>query len=232
MKQNRLVSCLPFFVFNCQGSRHHPAGQADKVLLAENHRHRVYGVGLRPDGHLRQVLRPNTGKALRNAQRPFHAVNGVNKYPGLLRPAPCRAQTQHIRQLRQRLADRISFSGYPLRGFIYALGFLLPVNGPINSFMLIWPDILSSSNWFYVRLDCFLVVACRIHKIPSCPKVPVPVLILQVRMPIKYHQAALSFQVSHNLGYAVLRQDAYQHMDVLFLYSNSETFSCLLFPSP
>lgn len=82
MKQNRLVSRLPFFVFNCQGSRHHPAGHADKVLLAENHRHRVYGVGLRPGGHLRQVLRPNTGKALRNAQRPVHAVNGLYRLPG------------------------------------------------------------------------------------------------------------------------------------------------------
>ena len=112
----------------------------------------------------------------------------------------------------------------PLRGFICALGFLLPVNGSINSFMLIWSDILSSSNWFYVRLDCFLLASCRIHKMPSCPKAPVPVLILQVRMPIKYHQAALSFQVSHNLGYAVLRRDAYQHVDVVFLYSNLETF--------
>ena len=101
MKQNRLVSRLPFFVFNCQGSRHHPAGHADKVLLAENHRHRVYGVSLRSGGHSRQVLRPDTGKALRNAQRPVHAVNGVNKYPGLRSPAPCRAQTQHIRQLHQ-----------------------------------------------------------------------------------------------------------------------------------
>ena len=120
----------------------------------------------------------------------------------------------------------------PLWGFIYALGFLLPVNGSINSFMLIGSDIFSSSNWFYVRLDRFLVAACRIHKIPFCLKVPVLTLILQVRMPIKYHQAAFSFQVSHNLGYAVLRQDAYQHMDVLFLYSNLETFSCLLCPSP
>lgn len=82
MKQNRLVSRLPFFVFNYQGSRHHPAGHADKVLLAENHRRRVYGVGLRSGGHLRQVLRPNTGKALRNAQRPVHAVNGVYRLPG------------------------------------------------------------------------------------------------------------------------------------------------------
>lgn len=82
MKQNRLVSRLPFFVFNCQSSRHHPAGHADKVLLAENHRHRVYGVGLRPGGHLRQLLRPNTGKVLRNAQRPVHAANGLYRLPG------------------------------------------------------------------------------------------------------------------------------------------------------
>ena len=82
MKQNRLVGRLPFFVFNCQGSRHHPAGHADKVLLAENHRHRVYGVSLRSGGHLRQVLRPNTGKALRNAQCPVHAVNGLYRLPG------------------------------------------------------------------------------------------------------------------------------------------------------
>ena len=31
---------------------------------------------------MRQVLRPNTGKALRNAQRPVHAVNGLYRLPG------------------------------------------------------------------------------------------------------------------------------------------------------
>ena len=36
MKQNRFVSCLPFSVFNCQGSRHHPAGHAEKFdILSE-----------------------------------------------------------------------------------------------------------------------------------------------------------------------------------------------------
>ena len=54
---------------------------------------------------------------------------------GLLRTKPLKGP--------ERSADRISFSGYPLRGFIYALGFLLPVNGSINSFMLIQSDILS-----------------------------------------------------------------------------------------
>ena len=70
----------------------------------------------------------------------------------------------------ERSADRISFSGYPSRAFIYALGFLLPVSGSINSFMLIWSDILFSSKWFYVRLDCFLAAACRIHLLAQLPQ--------------------------------------------------------------
>ena len=121
----------------------------------------------------------------------------------------------------------------PFKGFYLCFG-ILTTRKRVYKFLY--------ANWvgyfvllqlvLYVRLDRFLVAACRIHKIPFCLKVPVLTLILQVRMPIKYHQAAFSFQVSHNLGYAVLRQDAYQHMDVLFLYSNLETFSCLLFPSP
>ena len=56
----------------------------------------------------------------------------------------------------------------------------------------------------------------RIHKISSCPKMPIPIFVFQVGMPVKYHQAALSFQVAHNLGYAVLRRDAYQHVDVVW----------------
>ena len=33
MKQNRLVSRLPFFVFNCQGSQHHPASASSSGYL-------------------------------------------------------------------------------------------------------------------------------------------------------------------------------------------------------
>lgn len=33
MKQNRLVSRLPFFVFNCQGSQHHPASASSSGSL-------------------------------------------------------------------------------------------------------------------------------------------------------------------------------------------------------
>ena len=36
--------------------------------------------------------------------------------------------------------------------------------------MLIWSDILSSSNWFYVRLDRFLVAAYRIHLLAQLPQ--------------------------------------------------------------
>jgi len=55
-------------------------------------------------------------------------------------------------------------------------------------------------------------------------------------LPIEFHKGrrpptvvpvnwgTFSNQVSHNPGYAVLRQDVCQHIDVLFLYSNLETF--------
>ena len=33
MKQNRLVGRLLFFVFNCQGSRHHPASASNSGSL-------------------------------------------------------------------------------------------------------------------------------------------------------------------------------------------------------
>lgn len=33
MKQNRLVSRLPFFLFNCQGSQHHPASAGSSGSL-------------------------------------------------------------------------------------------------------------------------------------------------------------------------------------------------------
>jgi hypothetical protein len=34
-------------------------------------------------------------------------------------------------------------------------------------------------------------------------------------MPVKYHQAALAFQVSHKLRYAHMGRDRYQHVDVI-----------------
>ena len=117
----------------------------------------------------------------------------------------------------ERSADRIPFSGYPLRGFYLCLG-ILTTRKRVYKFLyanLVRHFVLLQLV-LYVRLYRFLVSAYRIHKIPSCPKVPVPVLILQVGMSVKYHQAALSFQVSHNLGYAVLRRDAYQHVDVVW----------------
>lgn len=44
----------------------------------------------------------------------------------------------------------------------------------------------------YIRLYCFLISPYRIHKISSCPKMPIPIFVFQVGMPVKYHQAAFS----------------------------------------
>ena len=50
-------------------------------------------------------------------------------------------------------ANCIADSWRPLKGLSYALIFLLPVNGSINSFRLIWSAIWSSSN-------CLLMYSC------------------------------------------------------------------------
>ena len=133
----------------------------------------------------------------------------TKSYKGLLRTKPLKGP--------ERSVGRIPFSGYPLRGFYLCLG-ILTTRKRVYKFL--YADLVRHfvllQLVLYVCLYCLLVSAYRIHKIPSCPKVPVPVLILQVGVSVKYHQAALSFQVSHNLGYAVLRWDAYQHVDVVW----------------
>ena len=130
----------------------------------------------------------------------------------------------------ERSAGRISFSGYPLRGFIYALGFLLPVSGSINPFMLIGSDILSSSNWFCMyALIAFLLRPAVSAKYPLAQKCLFPYLYF--RFACRSNIIRLLFPFRYPIVWDTLYfEDAYQHMDVLFLYS--KTFSCLLFPSP
>ena len=49
----------------------------------------------------------------------------------------------------------------------------------------------------------------------SSPKGPIPVFILQICVPVKYHQGALSFQISHKAGYCQIQWNAYQHIDMI-----------------
>ena len=66
-----------------------------------------------------------------------------------------------------------------------------------------------------IFLDCLFVLSNCTHIISCTPEFPVPVSVLQIRMPLKYHDAALSLQVSHDLRYTVLRRYLDQHMYVI-----------------
>ena len=50
-----------------------------------------------------------------------------------------------------------------------------------------------------ILLNRPFVLPYRIYVISTAPKMPIPILILQIRMPIKYHQTALTFQIPHKL---------------------------------
>ena len=46
---------------------------------------------------------------------------------------------------------------------------------------------------------------------------PTPILVLQVGVPIKYHQRTLPFQVPHETRHTILRRNLHQQMDMIRL---------------
>ncbi len=67
----------------------------------------------------------------------------------------------------------------------------------------------------HILSDRLFVPAHGIHIIAAVPEVSVPLLVLQIRMPVEDHQAALPFQVPHDFRYTVFRRDCYIQMDVI-----------------
>ena len=119
-------------------------------------------------------------------------MSGLTKpYKGLIRTKPLKGP--------ERSADRIPFSGYPLRGFYLCLG-ILATRKRVYKFLyanLVRHFVLLQLV-LYVRLYRFLVSAYRIHKILSCPKVPVPVLILHISIRLYFGANAILFSITQN----------------------------------
>ena len=78
------------------------------------------------------------------------------------------------------------------------------VLGDVAGFLL--PDVLGDRR--LVQADRRDVVALR-------PELPVAELVLQVRVPVEYHQRALALQVSHHARHAVFRRYGHQHVHVV-----------------
>lgn len=93
----------------------------------------------------------------------------------------------------EKSGNRISFTAATQVAVSFAYWFLLPVNGSIYSFSVIWSFAISSVSWFRmyssIAFCSFLLYLCNI----LAPEMPIPILVFQICMPIKYHQWALSF---------------------------------------
>ena len=63
--------------------------------------------------------------------------------------------------------------------------------------------------------DCSLIKSYRAHIIPLTPEMPVAEFVFQILMLVENHQAALSFQIPHELRHTVLRWYTYEHMNVI-----------------
>ena len=78
------------------------------------------------------------------------------------------------------------------------------VLGDVAGFLL--PDVLGDRR--LVQPDGRHVVALR-------PELPVAELVLQVRVPVEYHQRALALQIPHDARHAVFRRYGHQHVHVV-----------------
>ena len=58
---------------------------------------------------------------------------------------------------------------------------------------------------------------------------PIAILILQICMSVESHETALSFEISHDVGNAVLRWKTYQHMDMVRAGLRFNDFNTFLF---
>ena len=56
----------------------------------------------------------------------------------------------------------------------------------------------------------------------------VPILVLEVCVPVEHHQTALSFEISHDLRYAVLRRNPDEHMYVVSAQLRFDDFDSFL----
>ena len=81
---------------------------------------------------------------------------------------------------------------------------------------------------FNVLLD-FFVLSYRIHEVSPGPEMPIVILILQICMSVENHETALSFEISHDVGNAVLRWKTYQHMDMVRAGLRFNDFNTFLF---
>lgn len=63
-----------------------------------------------------------------------------------------------------------------------------------------------------ILLYFLLIYSYRVSKVSSYPKLPIPKLILNIRMSFKYHQCWLAFQIPHKLWHWILWWYFYQHV--------------------
>lgn len=67
----------------------------------------------------------------------------------------------------------------------------------------------------YIFFYTFLILPDCIYVVSPAPKMPVPIFVFQIRVPVEYHQGTFSLQIPYKLRYAEVRWDTHEHMDMI-----------------
>ena len=118
--------------------------------------------------------------------------------------------------------------GGPLRGLFLCLG-ILATRKRVHK--LLQTHLICYFIFLQLVLDVLLyllfVSSHRINVISPGPEMPISIFVFEICVPVENHQAAFSFEISHDLCYTVFWRDTQQHMNVVWAclcFYNFHTF--------
>ena len=96
---------------------------------------------------------------------------------------------------------------------------LLPLAACKRIHVFLEGDLVAFQVFFQLVLDILLdhlrILAYRVHKVSSAPEISVPVLILQIGVPVENHQRTIAPERPHELCDTHVRRDTHQKMKVI-----------------
>ena len=117
---------------------------------------------------------------------------------------------------RRKVCRPHSFFRRPLKGLLLCLLVHTTRKRVYKFFQLhLISDLISRKLLFYVFLYLLFVSSYCVYIISSCPEMSISILVFQIGVPVKNHQATFSFPISHDLRYTILWRYRYQHVYVV-----------------
>ncbi len=115
-----------------------------------------------------------------------------------------------------RIYHRITITAAALAAAFFCL---LPLAACKRIHVFLEGDLVAFQVFFQLVLDILLdhfhILSYRVHKVSSAPEISVPVIILQIGVPVENHQRTIAPERPHEPCDTHVRRDTHQKMKVI-----------------